>query len=81
VIIQTGESIERKAVYGDIDGGRKQRTLIEADPMDVVVIGHELLNYSNNRPLTSPFIWTGWLLKYPYLKRQYSGPLETKERT
>jgi hypothetical protein len=31
MIIQTGESIKHKAVYGDMDGGREQRTLIEAD--------------------------------------------------
>jgi hypothetical protein len=81
VNIQMGESIKRKAVYGDVDGGREQRTLIEADPMDVVVIGHGLLNYSNNCPLTSPFIWTERLSKYPYSECQHSRPLETREQT
>jgi hypothetical protein len=47
VIIQTGESIKREAVYGDVNRGREQRTLVEADTMDVMVIQHGLLNYQH----------------------------------
>jgi hypothetical protein len=58
VIIQTGESIKREAVYGDVNGGREQRTLVEADPMNVMVIQHGLLNYP--APLHRPSLLYGW---------------------
>jgi hypothetical protein len=54
VIVQTRESVECEAIHGHVDGSGEQRTFIKADPMDVVVIGHGLLNYSNktiHRPL------------------------------
>jgi hypothetical protein len=52
------ESIKREAVYGDVDGGRGQRTLVEADPMDVMVIRHGLLNYPT--PIHRPSLLYGW---------------------
>jgi hypothetical protein len=54
VIIQTRKGIKCEAIHGHEDGSGEQRTFIETDPMDVVVIGHGLLNYSNktiHRPL------------------------------
>jgi hypothetical protein len=56
VIIQTRESIKCEAV--NVDGGRKQRMLIKADPMDVMVIQHGLLNYSI--PIQRPSLLYGW---------------------
>jgi hypothetical protein len=47
VIIQTRKGVEREAIHRHEDRSGEQRTFIEADPMDVVVIGHGLLNYSN----------------------------------
>jgi hypothetical protein len=47
VIVQTRKGVEREAIHGHKDGNGEQRTFIEADPMDVVVIGHGLLNYFN----------------------------------
>jgi hypothetical protein len=47
VIVQTRKGVEHEAIHGHKDGSGEQRTFIEADPMDVVVIGHGLLNYSN----------------------------------
>jgi hypothetical protein len=38
VIIQMREGIKHEAVHGHVHGGREQRTLVEADPMDVMVI-------------------------------------------
>jgi hypothetical protein len=38
VIIQTGESIKRETVYGHVNGGREQRSLVERDPVDVMII-------------------------------------------
>jgi hypothetical protein len=63
------KGVKREAIHRHEDGSGEQRTLIEADPMDVVVIGHGLLNYSNH-PSTSPLIRTERLLKYPYLECQ-----------
>jgi hypothetical protein len=40
VIIQMGEGIKREAVYRHVNGCREQRMLVEADPMDVMVIRH-----------------------------------------
>jgi hypothetical protein len=58
MIIQTGESIKCEAVYRHINGGREQRTLVEADPMDVMVIRHGLLNYPT--PLHRPSLLYRW---------------------
>jgi hypothetical protein len=58
VIIQTGESIKYEAVYWHVNGGREQRTLVEADPMDVMVIRHGLLNYPT--PLHRPSLLYRW---------------------
>jgi hypothetical protein len=65
-----GKGIECEAVHGHIDRGREKRPLVEANPVDIVVIRHGLLNYSNTHPLTSPFILTEQLLKYHYSGHQ-----------
>jgi hypothetical protein len=58
VIIQTGESIKREAVYQHVNGGREQRMLVEADPMDIMVIRQGLLNYPTPLPLL--YGWDGY---------------------
>jgi hypothetical protein len=42
---QTGQSIECETIHRHIDGGREERSFIEMNPVNVVVIGHKLLNY------------------------------------
>jgi hypothetical protein len=55
-IRQMGQGVERKAVHRHIDGGRKERVFIEPNPVDVVVIGHVLLNYPT--PSSDPLLYT-----------------------
>jgi hypothetical protein len=80
MLIEMGKGIECKAVHGHVNWGREERMLVKANPVDVIVIRHGLLNYSNNHPLTSPFIQTEQLSKYPYPKYQQNGPLETRKQ-
>jgi hypothetical protein len=54
-IRQTGQGVERKAVHRHINGGRKERAFIEPNPVDVVVIGHVLLNYPT--PSSDPVLY------------------------
>jgi hypothetical protein len=58
MIIQAGEYMKHKTVYWYINGGREQRTLVEADPMDVMVIRHGLLNYPT--PIYRPSLLYRW---------------------
>jgi hypothetical protein len=51
-----GQSVERKTVHGHIDGGREERAFIETNPVDVVVIGHDLLN--SPIPSSDPLLYT-----------------------
>jgi hypothetical protein len=51
---QTGQSVECETIHGHINGGREERSFIKADPMDIVVIGHDLLNYPNTLQKPSP---------------------------
>jgi hypothetical protein len=54
MIIQTRKGVKHEAIHRHENRSGEQRTFIEGDPMDVVVIGHGLLNYSNktiHRPL------------------------------
>jgi hypothetical protein len=44
---ETRESIEHKTVDSNIDGIGEDRTLIEQNPVGVMVVGHGLLNYSD----------------------------------
>jgi hypothetical protein len=53
---QSGQSVERITVHWHVDGNRETRALIEADPMNVVVIGHGVLNYSISFKQTPSFI-------------------------
>jgi hypothetical protein len=38
VVMQTGESIKCEKVHRHKDGGREQRSLVEGDPVDAMVI-------------------------------------------
>jgi hypothetical protein len=53
---QTGQSVECKTVHGHVDGGRKESSFIKVDPVDVVVIGHDVLNYPI--PSRNPLLYT-----------------------
>jgi hypothetical protein len=44
MIIETGESIEHKAVHRHVNWSREETVLVKANPVDVVVIGHGILN-------------------------------------
>jgi hypothetical protein len=53
---QTGQSIERETVHWHIDRGREERSFIKADPVDVMVIRHDLLNYPTSS--SDPLLYT-----------------------
>jgi hypothetical protein len=64
MLVETGKGVERKAIHWYIHRSREERVFVETNPVDVVVIGHGLLNYSNTHPSTSPFILMDGLPKY-----------------
>jgi hypothetical protein len=53
VVRQTGKGVKCETVHRHIDGGRKERLLVESNLVDMVVIRHGLLNYPypSNDPL------------------------------
>jgi hypothetical protein len=53
---QAGQSVERKTIHRHVDGGREERSFIEMNPMDIVVIRHDLLNYPT--PSSDPLLYT-----------------------
>jgi hypothetical protein len=53
---QTGQSIKGEAINGHIDRGQEERSFIKVDPVDVVVIRHDLLNYPI--PSSNPLLYT-----------------------
>jgi hypothetical protein len=51
------EGIKREAVYGDVNWSREQRLFVEGNPVDVMVIGHGLLNYPTPPHQPVPLYW------------------------
>jgi hypothetical protein len=73
LIGQTGQSVERETIHGHINRGREERSFIKVDPMDVVVIRHDLLNYPNTLQQPSPL--------YPRIgQRSITSEMKVRQR-
>jgi hypothetical protein len=63
---QAGEGIEGSTVYSHKDWRGEARLREELDPVDIVVIGHALLNYPSPLHSFAPFILERQLRKWLY---------------
>jgi hypothetical protein len=64
--VQAGESVEGSAVYSNKDWRGEARLREELDPMNIVVIGHNSLNYPSPPHSLAPFILKRRLRKWRY---------------
>jgi hypothetical protein len=64
--VQTGEGIEGSAIHCDKDGRGEVGLREELDPMNIVVIGHDSLNYPSPLHSLAPFILERRLRKCCY---------------
>jgi hypothetical protein len=64
--VQAGKGVEGSAVYSYKDWRGEARLPEELDPMNIVVIGHDSLNYPSLLHSRAPFILERWLRKCRY---------------
>jgi hypothetical protein len=75
------ECVEGETVHSNRDGRGEHGTLIECEPMSIMVIGNGRLNYSETPPSTLSFIPSNRSKKYhfQYVVRQRTRQMELKE--